>query len=297
MLMVDPTSPRVSVVTATHNGARFLAAAIQSILGQSYSDFEYVIVDDVSTDASAAILAGFAAHDSRVRVVTNSVQLGPAGALNRALAAAQGSYVAVLDHDDLALPERLARQVAFLDAHPEVGAVGAQARIIDEGSATINHQAYPTHPAVVRWQLLFGASLLHSASMYRRVLVQQLGGYSEDHPYLCDYELLGRMAEISQITNLPEELACYRRSQTQVMSQHPIGDRLVELAAPVGNGEAGEGKMARWGHHEGRQLTMSRAAVGNQARAIHVVEKPAQAHLAIQVGADLRGLHGTHGFR
>ncbi len=220
MLMVDPTSPRVSVVTATHNGARFLAAAIQSILGQSHSDFEYVIVDDASTDASAAILAGFAAHDARVRVVTNSTQLGPAGALNRALAAAQGGYVAVLDHDDLALPERLARQVAFLDAHPEVGAVGAQARIIDEGSATINHQAYPTHPAVVRWQLLFGASLLHSASMYRRVLVQQLGGYSEDHPYLCDYELLGRMAEISQITNLPEELACYRRSQTQVSATH-----------------------------------------------------------------------------
>ncbi len=214
--MADESSPRVSVVTATYNGARFLSPAIASILAQSYPDFEYVIVDDASTDASPAILAGFAAQDSRIRPVTNPAQLGPAGALNRALAAARGDFVAVLDHDDLALPERLARQVAFLDAHPEVGAVGAQVRLIDEAGATIRSQSYPTDPAVARWQVLFGASLLHSASLYRRSLLQQLGGYSLKHAYLCDYELLARLAEITEIANLPDTLACYRRSTTQV---------------------------------------------------------------------------------
>jgi glycosyltransferase involved in cell wall biosynthesis len=218
--MADTPSPRVSVVTATCNGARFLSAAIESILAQSYPDFEYVIVDDASTDASAAIIAGFAAQDSRIRLLTNPAQLGPAVALNRALAAAQGDYVAVLDHDDLALPERLARQVAFLDTQPEVGAVGAQVRIIDEAGAVIREQPYPAHPAVARWQVLFGASLLHSASMYRRRLLQQLGGYSAAHPYLCDYELLARLAEVSQIVNLPDTLACYRRSATQVSATH-----------------------------------------------------------------------------
>lgn len=218
--MSGASSPRVSVVTATYNGARFLPAAIESILVQSYTDFEYVIVDDASTDTSAAIAAEFAAQDARIRHVANPVQLGPPGALNRALAASQGEYVAVLDHDDLALPERLAQQVAFLDAQPEMGAVGAKVHFIDEAGAMSGEQAYPTHPAVARWQLLFGASLLHSASMVRRRLLQQLGGYSEEHPYLCDYELLGRLAEISQIGNLPDVLACYRRSSTQVSALH-----------------------------------------------------------------------------
>jgi glycosyltransferase involved in cell wall biosynthesis len=134
--MSDTSFPRVSVVTATYNGARFLPAAIESILAQSYTDFEYVIVDDASTDASAAIATDYAAQDNRVRLVTNPVRLGPPGALNRALAAVQGDYVAVLDHDDLALPERLARQVAFLDAQPAVGAVGAKVRFIDEAGAS-----------------------------------------------------------------------------------------------------------------------------------------------------------------
>jgi hypothetical protein len=218
--MADAPAPRVSVLTAACNGARFLPAAIASILEQRYPDFEYVIVDDASTDASAALIAGFAARDLRIRPLFNPAQLGPAAALNRALAAAQGDYVAVLDHDDLALPERLARQVAFLDAHPEVGAVGAQVRVLDAEGAPIQLQFYSTHPAAARWQLLFGASLLHSASMYRRTLLQQLGGYSVEHPYLCDYELLGRLAEISQIANLPDTLACYRRSATQVSATH-----------------------------------------------------------------------------
>jgi glycosyltransferase involved in cell wall biosynthesis len=218
--MSDTSFPRVSVVTATYNGARFLPAAIESILAQRYTDFEYVIVDDASTDASAAIATDYAAQDNRVCLVTNPVRLGPPGALNRALAAVQGDYVAVLDHDDLALPERLARQVAFLDEQPAVGAVGAKVRFIDEAGIVSSEQAYPTHPAVARWQLLFGASLLHSASMYRRGLLQQLGGYSEEHPYLCDYELLGRLAEISQIVNLPDLLTCYRRSSTQVSATH-----------------------------------------------------------------------------
>jgi hypothetical protein len=218
--MADALSPRVSVVTAAYNGARFLPAAIASILEQSYPDFEHVIVDDASTDASAATVAGLAARDSRIRLAINPVQLGPAGALNSALAAARGDYVAVLDHDDLALPERLARQVAFLDAHPEVGAIGTQVRLIDDAGAVIRERSYPTHPAVARWQVLFGASLLHSASMYRRNLLQQLGGYSTEHPYLCDYELLGRLAEISQIANLPDTLACYRLSAAQVSATH-----------------------------------------------------------------------------
>jgi glycosyltransferase involved in cell wall biosynthesis len=214
--MAEPSCPRVTVITATYNGARYIEAAIESILSQTFGAFEYIIVDDASTDATPEILAAYAARDLRIRTVHNAANLGPAQALNRALAAARGDYVAVLDHDDLALPERLACQVAFLDTHPAMGAVGAQARAIDESGSDVKPINFPLHPAAARWQLLFGASLLHSASLFRRALLQRVGGYSAQHPYLCDYELLVRLVEHCAITNLPDILTCYRHSPTQV---------------------------------------------------------------------------------
>lgn len=229
MIMLKKARPRLTVVTATRNGAHFLPEAIESILVQTFTDFEYVIVDDASTDSSLAVVAGYAARDSRIRLVSNTASLGPAGALNRALAVACGEYVAVLDHDDLARPERLALQVAFLDATPSVCAVGAQAYMIDDTGAAIKPLLFPTHPAVARWQLLFGASLLHSTSTYRRALLEQLGGYSEGHPYLCDYELLVRMVDLGQIVNLPDELADYRRSPTQFSATHSMPQRGQKL--------------------------------------------------------------------
>ena len=213
--------PRVSVLTATYNGARFLAASITSILGQSFTDFEYIIVDDASSDTSPAIVAGFAARDSRIRLLRNATNLGPAGALNQGLAQARGDYVAVLDHDDLAMPERLARQVTFLDDHPVVGAVGAQVRLyrVDD-TPTPRQLVFPRDPIEARWQILFGASLLHSAAMYRRQRLLQVGGYSAQHPSLCDYELLLKLAEVCQLANLDDELAGYRRSDGQYSAIH-----------------------------------------------------------------------------
>ncbi|MEX1019736.1 MAG: glycosyltransferase [Litorilinea sp.] len=214
------TPPRVTVLTATYNGTRYLAATIESVLAQTFEDFEYVVVDDASTDESAQMVADFAARDARIRLVRNAENLNPAGALNRGLAVARGEYLAILDHDDLALPNRLAAQVAFLDAEPDFGAVGAQARCIDETGATIKKFLYPVDAAVARWNLFFGATLLHSASMYRRALVAEVGGYSAQHKFICDYDLLIRLAERSRIGNLPDELTCYRRSTTQVSANN-----------------------------------------------------------------------------
>lgn len=210
------TAPRVSVITATCNGAVWLAATVASVLAQDFADFEYIIVDDASTDASPVLAQQLAATDPRICLLLLSRNLGPAGALNAGLAVARGQYVAILDHDDLALPGRLALQLAFLDAHPAVGAVGGQAMEIDEaGLPTGRRLLYPAAPAEARWQLLFGASLLHSASMYRRALLLQLGGYSVLHNSLCDYELLIRLADVCALANLPQQLTAYRRSATQ----------------------------------------------------------------------------------
>lgn len=212
--------PRVTVLTATYNGSRYLAETLESILAQTFRDFEYIVVDDASTDDSAAIVAEFARRDGRIRLVRNAKNRNPAGALNVGLAQARGEYVAILDHDDLALPERLAQQVAFLDAHPDYGAVGARVRFVDENGELKKEVSYPVEPVAARWHLLFAATLLHSASMYRRDLLIELGGYSVKHPFLCDYELLIRIAERARIGNLPACLAHYRQSASQVSATH-----------------------------------------------------------------------------
>src|SRR5258705_775698 len=117
----SPPSPQVSVLLPVWNGERHLAAAIESVLGQSFTDFELLIVDDGSTDGSAALIRRYG--DERIRLFENEKNLGVTRSLNLGLAQARGRYVARMDADDLSAPERLARQVAFLDSHPEVALV------------------------------------------------------------------------------------------------------------------------------------------------------------------------------
>lgn len=213
-------APRVSALTAVRNSLPFLNEAIRSILAQSFGDFEYLVVDDASTDDSWSAIQQLAARDSRIKAIRNPTQLGVAEALNVALRQAHGEYVAILDADDLALPERLELQVDFLDRHPDHAAIGSAVRLIDATGATLRHDSYPSHPASARWNLLFGACLLHSASLYRRELLLGIGGYSRQHGYLCDYELLTRLVNHGKLSNLPEVLACYRRHDRQTSAEH-----------------------------------------------------------------------------
>jgi glycosyltransferase involved in cell wall biosynthesis len=211
----DP--PRVSVVTCAYNGERFLDQAIESILAQTYADFEYIVVDDASTDGSSGVIARYAGRDARLIALRNPLNLNPSGALNQALQVARGEYLAVLDQDDLAHPERLARQVAFLDTHPEVGVVGAQVLMIDPGGRPLRPMAFPTTAGLSRWQILFGSPVLHSAAMMRRALVVQAGGYSEKQWYVNDYLLLAALLPSTAITNLPDQLTFYRRHERQTV--------------------------------------------------------------------------------
>ncbi|TRZ87059.1 glycosyltransferase [bacterium] len=209
--------PRVSVITCAYNGERFLDQAIESILAQTYADFEYIVVDDASTDGSPAIIARYAGQDARLIALRNPVNLNPSGALNRALQVARGDYLAILDQDDLAYPERLARQVAFLDTHPEVGVIGAQVLILDPNGRPLRPMAFPTTTALSRWHILFGSPVLHSAAMMRRALVAQAGGYSEKQWYVNDYLLLATLLSSTAIANLPDTLTSYRRHDRQTV--------------------------------------------------------------------------------
>lgn len=210
--------PKLSVLTTVHDSAAFVDMCIQSVLQQTYTDFQYIIVDDASTDGSFARLSSYAKADSRIRLIQNSFNMGPVGALNRGLAEVQGELLAILDADDIAHAHRFAEQVRFMDEFSDYGAVGSATGYIDGSGNRIGGKVYPTEPAVTRWMLLFGASLLHSASVYRSNLVRSLGGYSPRHALVCDYQLLTRIADKARIANLETELVAYRCHSLQLSS-------------------------------------------------------------------------------
>lgn len=234
--------PRISVLTTTYNGERYLPATIESILHQTWTDFEYILVDDCSTDNTFQMLQEYAAKDARIRVVQTDARLGPAGAANLGRQHAQGEYIANLDHDDLAMPGRLEKQLDFLQRSPSVGMVGANIALIDENGDPILDQRgapaqvkYITSPVCIRWLLQFGAPVCHSAMLIRRDLLSQVGGYSSRYAYVCDYELAIRVARVTEITNLRECLgACrHHHRQTSVLYRTEQNGMVVLLIAHV----------------------------------------------------------------
>ena len=142
-----PDQPLVSVLTAAYNGQNFLPQTIESICSQTFQNFEYILIDDASTDRTPQILAHYAGQDKRIQVLRNAAKRGPAASLNQGLDRARGVYVANLDHDDVALPQRLHKQVAFLDSQAHVGVVGTWARLIDSQDRQLGLFAGPTQPA------------------------------------------------------------------------------------------------------------------------------------------------------
>ena len=226
--------PRITVLTTVYNGARYLNEAIESVLADGFDDFELVIVDDASTDATPQILADAAARDARIVLLRHEPNRGIPAAANRGLAVARGEYIARLDADDISLPGRLARQVAFLDAHPEVAMVSMNYEDIDASGAVIgrSHRDHP--PSVVEYLLNFSNSLGgHSQVMFRRSAVQAAGGYDESCPVLLDYDLWTRIVRHGRIVVLPELGMRYRihgesisaRTRTK---QIEVGKRVVQ---------------------------------------------------------------------
>jgi hypothetical protein len=200
-------APAVTVLMPVHNGGRFVAEAIESILQQTFTDFEFVIVDDGSTDDTPSIVASFT--DSRIRILRSEALLGLPRALNRGLAAAKGQLVARQDSDDRSHPRRLAAEVAFLRANPEVALVGTQVRVIDKRGRISRPPAWwrATTASGIRFQSLFDNPFLHSSVLFRR---DRVGGYDESFATAEDFELWSRVAAEHPVRNLPEALVDLR---------------------------------------------------------------------------------------
>lgn len=222
-------APAVSVLMPVYNGERFLVEAIESILGQTFADFEFVIVDDGSTDSSPAILADYASRDLRIRVLSQA-NTGIVAALNRGLAECRAPLVARMDADDISLPTRLERQVAFLAVHPHVAVVGTAFQLVSEtGSAGPVVRHARAHHAIRRG-LRHGNCLGHPTVMMRREAIVAVGGYREFLRHAEDYDLWARVAERYELANISDCLLLYRVHGGQVSSAVAEAQVLATLA-------------------------------------------------------------------
>ncbi len=226
--------PIASVVMSVYNGERFLREAVDSVLDQSFEDFEFIIVDDGSTDSSSSTLDVYGKHDTRVRV-HHQENWGLVEALNRGWSLARGKYIARMDADDIACPDRLMRQIDFMEKHPDVGVVGSAIEVINGTGDTVAIHRYPTNHREITQGLRRGdCPLVHPTVLIRRQVFDAVGGYRKAMIDAEDYELWLRIAGRSKLANLDAVLLKYRRHANQVSIQRARQQALSNLAARVG---------------------------------------------------------------
>ena len=218
MLVTSSSAPPLTVLMAFHNDAPFIAEAIDSILGQTFGDFEFVIVNDASTDGSRDIVARYS--DPRIRLIDNPSNLRLARSLNRGLEAARAPLVARLDANDVARPDRLAKQMRFLREHPEIALVGGQYEVIDTHGRRLPRAALPMPLTElgVAWYFLFDSPFIHSTVMFRKDAAEDAGRYDPAYEWAPseDVVLWSRMAVRHRLTNLPDVLVSQRYDTTSI---------------------------------------------------------------------------------
>lgn len=206
-------NPEISVVMPIYNGARYIRESIDSILNQTFTDFELIIINDGSTDSSEEIILSY--NDPRIVYLKNEVNSKICVTLNRGLDAARGEYIARLDCDDIAMPNRLEHQKMFLDEHPEIGIVGSD--IITFGEGREDQYFNFVHDSDgCRAGLLFNSCFAHPAVMMRTSIIRNHNlHYRVEYKGLEDFEMWWRISQYAEMTNLPEALIRYRKHPGQ----------------------------------------------------------------------------------
>jgi len=203
--------PRISVVLPVHNGGRLFREAIDSVRAQTLGDFELLIVNDHSTDATPALIDEYAASDPRVKRL-NATERGYTNAISLGLSRASAPLIARMDADDVCMPDRFEKQAAYLDDHPECVAVGSRTLLIDERGRPIrSFSEDPDHERIDAAHLDGrGGAIVHPASMIRRDALERIGGYRSDTEPAEDLDLFLRLAEVGRLANHPDTLLKYR---------------------------------------------------------------------------------------
>lgn len=224
--------PAISVLLPVYNGAQYLAESIDSILGQTWQDFELIIINDGSKDESQEIIQSYS--DSRIRYFEHE-NIGLAATLNRGIGLAKGHFIARQDQDDVSAPDRFASQIGYLEANPRCGMVGTWAEIWCDRLKTERLLCHPLDNVVLQFHLVFDNPFVHSSVMLRREIFDVVGGYSTD----CsrqppeDYELWSRVARCCEVGNIPEILVVYREVPHSMSrnTNNAFTDRMILISA------------------------------------------------------------------
>ena len=234
----------VTVIVPIYNADLFLKQSIESILAQTYSDFELLAINDGSTDTSGKTLESFS--DERLKIINNDRNLGLIYTLNRGIKEAKGKYIARMDADDIANPERLALQVSFLEKHSEVALLGGGADLIDENGTSFMPMSPPCLHKEIIEKIFLGSCFIHPSVMFRTNVVRKLGGYRAEALHAEDYDLWLRIIQYHEVANLAEKLIQYRVhpgqvSQRQLRQQRSSADnarfeaynRFKQMGTPI----------------------------------------------------------------
>jgi len=197
---------KISVIMSVCNGQKYLKQSIESILVQTFRDFEFLIVNDGSTDETQQILEQYAKQDQRIRIIVNSQNLGLTKSLNKAIKTAGGDYIARMDDDDISMPTRFEKQWRFMEQNPSVALCGSLALMINEKGEEIGRKNLAVKFQDIKKKLLFNNQFIHSSLFFKKAL----GLYDESFMRAQDYEFVLRASAKHQVVNLPEYLVKWR---------------------------------------------------------------------------------------
>ncbi len=218
------TDPVVSIVMPVYNSERFLRDAVAGALAQTFDGFELIAIDDGSTDGSKAILDELAASDPRIRVISRP-NMGISATRNEGTQLARGAFIAVMDSDDISLPNRLELHVTYLRAHPDSVAVGGRVLLVDPDNEPlcVSDLFEPTHESICA-AMLEGRSgaISHPSCMIRRDALRTIGGYDERYKIAEDYDMFLRLAEVGRLGNVPETVVRYRQHLASTCHRLPV---------------------------------------------------------------------------
>lgn len=206
--------PLVSVILPAFNAREFISQAVQSILNQSFRDFELLVIDDGSTDGTTKILESIT--DPRLRVISHDTNQGLIYSLNEGIAESKGQLIARMDADDVSHPDRLDIQVNFLLRNPDIGVVGTAIQLIDRQGKTGPIYAFPESHSFIEWSISFFCPIAHPSVMVRSSVIRQAGGYRSDALHAEDYDLWERLSSSTQFYNLPKPLLLLRKHEGNI---------------------------------------------------------------------------------
>ncbi|CAN5834885.1 hypothetical protein BH11PSE6_BH11PSE6_28750 [soil metagenome] len=213
------STPTISVLMPTYNGAALVGETIASLQAPGFSAFALIVVDDCSTDDTVAVIDAFA--DPRIRVIRAPVNRRVVLTRNAAFAEARGRYLAALDHDDLCHPDRFARQVAYLDAHPEIVLAGTAANVLADGAILPSSLAPLSTPPAIEWLLRIENPLVWSSVMMRVDAARRLDPFTRPEMVFAeDFDVYHRIGRLGTIARLDEELVTYRRHTGSASQRH-----------------------------------------------------------------------------